>query len=386
MNKKFAFITMMVILVFLCVFVIDVDASQAFDFFSPTGFTSDELETLSAQFDYSNVFNILNEYEFFVYRIKERIRSVNGFCVANNSIYVSDNRLSRILVFNMDFQKKDTIRNGSLNDFTFSPRGICQDFKRNLAVLTDVNNLTRVGRLITYNERNEYVGERSFRLDTLNSFDMLDDVIMTNTGALYFTIISDTKENGKIYQVINNDVIGIGNESFGHLCLTVDGEDILFVNGRYSLNDSSIRLRGMPALYKMNGSAIKHMTMLPAIQRIPSGKNEATSSIDNFSTYLVDASYGFQGLCKSGNEYIVLTRLNPTLYVFDQNLEYSRTIPLPLKDIVANAGITTDKNELMCEVVCIDASDQGELFLLANIHASNDSSSLIGIRAIPKHD
>lgn len=348
--------------------------ARAYEFFSPTEFSDEELETLSEQYDYSN---LSDEYVFEAFELRDRNMSVDGFCVTNESIYISDYGSSRILVLDQNFQKKDTIRSGSLEESTFPPRGICQDASGNLVVLTDVNNLTQLGHVCVFNSQHELIGDRAFHINILDRFDVMDDVAVTDQGNVYFTVKSDQKEMGEIYQIADSgEAEGIGNESFGYLCLTVDGEEVLFINGSYTLDESGTRLRGMPALYQISGNEITAMDRLPAIQRI--------TLDDELSMYLVESSFGFQGLVRAGNEYFALVRMNPTLYVFGEDLEYRRTILLPLNDIVAPSASAEEKMDMTVRVVSMDANSSGDLYFIVNVFLADGSAEWWGIRATRK--
>ena len=368
-------------------------------FFSPTGYSDQYLEEISDSLGFDRY---VEEFDLTEVVLSDRIDSVDGFCVTDDFIYIADQALGRVNVYTKDFQKVHTIRRGSPEDLFFSPKGLSKDSEGNLYVLTDIANSNGIGRVHVFNREHTFVHDISFKIQRPDKDSRMGDLAVMDDGEIYFTVNSDDPQLGKVYHISpQGEAMGIGNESFGHLCPSLDGLEVLFVNGQFMPDVENRGQKGMSALYRISYSTITAMAQLPAILCSPltSAQMELFDEtlacmekpIPDFDKsdffFSASAAFGYSDLTRIGNEYYALISYMPAILVFDAQLKYSRTIKLMFGsswDPVKSLEHFHDEIPVIEQVVWMDADASGDLYMLAVSATPSSNRVWSGLHAVKK--
>jgi len=235
----------------------------------------------------------------------------------------------------------------------------------------------------------------------MDEYTRPDDIAVTDDGNIYFTVRSDIKKDGLVYNILpNNNIKGIGNGSFGYLCASADGSEAVFVNGSYALikkpDGGYESPPGLPALYKIKNDTVTAVKNLPASINIPYSDDDKKYFIDylneqeieydnnDLEEYLTKAYYGinamngYEGLAESNGEYFIAVGINSAVYVYDDELNYKYTIKIPTKKFNWKLNRMEDGRE---QIAYMDADKNGDLYFLIEsriIDYENPSGSFYG--------
>ncbi len=374
-------------------------SQSEFSFFNQIDYTLEELEELSQAFDFTN---FTDEYVFEMFTLDKKIEGAEGFCVIGEQLYLSDLLRERIHVLDKQFEIIDTIRDGSDAETWFAPRGLCEDKDGNLVAITDVNSLTNIGHILNYNNQYEVTKDVAFTLKPKGDYLMTNDVAVLDNGDIYFTVLSNSHVVAKIYKVLSDDSVdGVGMRLFGWLCPSVARDELMFVNDSFGLDSDNHGIKGLPALFRFNSGKITGLTKLPPVTKSSLSSEEKKTmetmtnldgdlytkeTIDSYR-HTIFTYNGLNDLALVGNEYFVITSAQPAIFVFDEDMQYSRSIKLLVND-EWNTPVFTQmlKDGKVTKVLpkYLDSDEEGNLFIICTLHTQDGKSDYIGVRATKK--
>ena len=396
--KRILSLASVLIMLFFCVFY-EYNAFAEDTFFAPTGYSYDELEEIASEYDYTN---LSDEYAFDMFDLGEGIGTVDGFCVSDAFIYISDHKMSRIHVYDKALNKVYTIRHGAKDELHFDPRGLFSNADGHLFVITDMDNITGIGQVIEYDTAHEYVNETNYCFVINDEHTMASDVLVLEIGSIFFTVKSDIKKDGKIYEIMEDGKIrGIGNDSFGRLCQSVQGDEAIFVNSSYCPMNNEGQ-RGIPAIYRIKDMQVTNVQKLPPFVRITASEEEKKqvskilaqsdisvppNYIDNLA-YELNAALGFGDIAKFSDEYYVLVQQTAAILVFDADFSYRRTIPIAIDaewDMIEKSKRAIDDDYRFYKAWQLDVDSTGDLYMLVSrISQQNRTTEWQLVRGVKK--
>ncbi len=375
----------------------DGSGQSELSFFDQTAYTDEQLKEMSKNWDYTN---ISDEYDFEMFKLDPKIKGVQGFCAIGEQLYITDYQSERIHVLDNKFVVTDTIRDGSDAEPWFLPRGLCKDKDGNLVVITDVNNLTDNGHILSYNKSFEVIKDTTFTLKSADIHFMSNDVAVLDYGDVFFTVKSEINSDGKIYKV-NSDgsVDGVGESIFGTLCPSIAGDEVMFLNSFFGIDNKRVTRNGQSALFRIGDGLVKGITKIPSevfllpsddeIAEVVGMKDKDGNAISESDAksfrHQIYALRGYADLEKVGNEYFVLAENKPAIFVFDEKMEYVKTIKIPVNDEWNMAKYLQNiwNHGPMAGSLYLDSDENGILYIVCRIYGES-GNYYIGVRATKK--